>query len=156
MTPKLRPATIFDYPTIIRWVPDLNAARFWGGPKMTYPITVDFLEDQLRPTVDTTFVMIDERYDLLAFGQIQFREPSRFHLARLIVNPDVRGQGYGRTLVELLMAQAADLSDRFFTLNVNRNNEIAQNLYLSLGFQFAPHPLGSTFSETSLFMRKDG
>jgi ribosomal protein S18 acetylase RimI-like enzyme len=58
------------------------------------------------------------------------------HLARLIVDPQQRGKGYGRLLCVRLMetARSRQFVDRF-TLNVCRDNDVALRLYHSLGFQ---------------------
>lgn len=153
MTLKLRAIADADYRVIISWIPDLAASQLWGGPNMVYPLTPKSLKTIMKPNLVRTFVMIDERLALMGVGQIYFKRPSRYHLARIIVNPAARGKGYGRTLVELLMAKSWSVADKYFTLNVNFGNERAQNLYESLGFVTSPPETGS-FSETSHFMKK--
>ena len=73
---------------------------------------------------------------MVAFGQILRKEGNRAHLARLIVAPAVRGQGYGRALCLRLMQRArqdpAPLES--FSLNVYPENAVALTLYRSLGF----------------------
>lgn len=63
-------------------------------------------------------------------------------IARVIVAPDMRGIGLGRTLCQLLLAKAADHPRaEILTLGVYRDNAAAISLYSSLGFVEAPpHP----------------
>ncbi len=154
MTLTLRKAADADYPTIISWVPDLATAQLWGGPMMVYPISVRDLINIIKPEEVDTFVMVDEADSVVGTAQFYFMPPSRFHLARIMVKPDARGKGFGRTLVNLLMAQTWDVADKYFTLNVNFGNDRARALYESLGFAIAEPETGN-FSKTSHFMRKD-
>jgi ribosomal protein S18 acetylase RimI-like enzyme len=142
-----------DFQEIVTWVPDLEASQRWGGPMMVYPLTPEILIGLINPKVVRTFVMVDEADAVMGVGQIYFKEPSRFHLARIMVDPAARGQGHGRKLVEMLMNRSWIVPDRYFTLNVNFKNKRAQNLYESLGFVVSPAEEGS-FSETSYFMKK--
>ena len=153
MTLTLRKAADADYPTIISWVPDLATAQLWGGPMMVYPLTVDELKSIIKPEEVDTFVMVDEADTVVGTAQFYFMEPSRFHLARIMVKPDERGKGYGRKLVNLLIAQTWDVPNKYFTLNVNFGNDRARALYESLGFAIADPETGS-FSKTSHFMKK--
>lgn len=150
---KLRKAADADYPTIISWVPDLAAAQLWGGPMMGFPLSVGKLKSIIQPEKVDTFVMVDEANQVLGMAQFYFSHPNRFHLARIIVKPNERGQGYGRKLVTLLMDQAWSVPGKYFTLNVNHGNERARALYESLGFAIAEPETGS-FNKTSHFMKK--
>ncbi|MEM9777242.1 MAG: GNAT family N-acetyltransferase, partial [Chloroflexota bacterium] len=154
MTLTLRKAADADYPSIISWVPDLATAQLWGGPMMAFPLTVEELKSIIKPDEVHTFVMVHETDIVLGTAQFYFAEPSRFHLARIMVKPDERGKGYGRKLVNLLMGQTWDVPNKYFTLNVNFGNDKARALYESLGFAIAEPEQGS-FSKTAHFMRKN-
>ena len=52
----------------------------------------------------------------------------------LAVNPDCRGQGIGRLLLQHVEQKARDLDCCRLTLEVQQNNTPAQGLYLSFGF----------------------
>ncbi len=56
------------------------------------------------------------------------------HITNIAVDKAVRGTGIGRKLTESLMQYASDLGAAYLTLEVRKSNEIAQNLYKSLGF----------------------
>ena len=150
---KLRSTIDPDYPEIISWLSSLEEAQLWGGPKMIYPLTTESLKEIMRPGLIRTYTLIDEAEAILGIGQVYFARPNRFHLARIMVNPAVRGQGHGRRLVELLMEKSWNIPGKYFTLNVNFGNDRARKLYESMGFKISPAEEGS-FSETSYFMKK--
>ncbi|MBR3107905.1 MAG: ribosomal protein S18-alanine N-acetyltransferase [Clostridia bacterium] len=58
------------------------------------------------------------------------------HITNIAVLQEYRGQGIGRALTEALLKYASNLGVVYATLEVRRSNEIAQNLYKSLGFEY--------------------
>ena len=56
------------------------------------------------------------------------------HITNIAVLKDERGQGIGRRLTEGLMQYLSNLGAAYATLEVRKSNEVAQNLYKSLGF----------------------
>ena len=56
------------------------------------------------------------------------------HVTNIAVLSDERGQGIGRALTAGLMQYLSNLGAAYATLEVRKSNEIAQNLYKSLGF----------------------
>lgn len=56
------------------------------------------------------------------------------HITNIAVLSDHRGQGIGRRLTEGLMQYLSNLGAAYATLEVRKSNEVAQNLYKSLGF----------------------
>ncbi len=85
--------------------------------------------------------LVDGR-GLVAFGQAILKDARRAHLARVIVRPDARSRGWGRTLVEELLARARKSGVSRVTLNVCRDNAAAASLYRSLGFSRVARPEG--------------
>lgn len=57
------------------------------------------------------------------------REEQFYHLSHFLVDEEMRGRGLGRTLLEHLLKVYPDL-----VLAVDKQNEVALNLYRSLGF----------------------
>ena len=57
------------------------------------------------------------------------------HITNIAVLKDFRGQGIGRALTAGLLQYLSNLGAAYATLEVRRSNEVAQNLYESLGFQ---------------------
>lgn len=58
------------------------------------------------------------------------------HVTNVAVMQEYRGRGIGKMLTRALMQYAANLGVTYATLEVRRSNEVAQNLYKSLGFQY--------------------
>ncbi|MBQ7655197.1 MAG: ribosomal protein S18-alanine N-acetyltransferase [Clostridia bacterium] len=58
------------------------------------------------------------------------------HVTNIAVKQPYRGQGIGKALTEALLQYAANLGVVYATLEVRRSNEIAQNLYKALGFEY--------------------
>jgi len=56
------------------------------------------------------------------------------HITNIAVLKDERGQGVGRRLTEGLMQYLSNLGAAYATLEVRKSNQVAQNLYVSLGF----------------------
>ncbi len=56
------------------------------------------------------------------------------HITNIAVLKDERGQGIGRKLTYGLMQYLSNLGAAYATLEVRKSNEVAQNLYKSLGF----------------------
>ena len=56
------------------------------------------------------------------------------HITNIAVLKDERGQGIGRALTHGLMQYLSNLGAAYATLEVRKSNEVAQSLYVSLGF----------------------
>ena len=56
------------------------------------------------------------------------------HLLNVCINPDYQGHGFGRILVEHLLARARNGNVRCVFLEVRRSNKVAITLYDDLGF----------------------
>lgn len=56
------------------------------------------------------------------------------HITNIVVLQAERGKGIGRALTAGLMQYLSNLGAAYATLEVRKSNEVAQNLYKSLGF----------------------
>lgn len=56
------------------------------------------------------------------------------HITNIAVKKEHRGQGIGRALTAGLLQYLSNLGAAYATLEVRRSNEVAQSLYISLGF----------------------
>ena len=130
---KLRQATKSDLETVINWIPDARNCMLWAGPKVIFPIGLEQLCDALEFNRNHTYSLSDEK-NLLGLGQIRIFENKRGHLSRIIVNPESRGKGIGSIFCTELINKAKQLECKTISLNVNKDNEIAQRLYKKLGF----------------------
>lgn len=134
-----RQATIDDLPEIATWIRSRQECEFWAGPYLAYPLDMELLPADLDLFTSDSLVLLQDE-QLLAFGQLQEKDAHNGHLARLIVNPDQRRRGYGRSLVEKLLQHARGKGFRSITLNVDRENHAAQAMYLRLGFRHTRRP----------------
>ena len=130
-----RRATAADAATTLSWSPDAVTLRRWVGPSARWPATAESLWADINTPDFTTFALEDPAHGLVGFGQLKHRDGTIAHLARVIVSPHHRGQGYGRMLCTALMHEAPRLYPIVaYSLYVYRDNAAAMKLYRSLGF----------------------
>lgn len=125
---------------LMNWFPQAENIIVWGGPTFRFPFTrATFLED-IHWGRMASFSLKDRAATLAAFGQLYERD-GRIHLARLVVNPSMRGQGVGKRLISMLMdAGQARFSGSEFSLFVFRENTAAYECYKSMGFIVRKYP----------------
>ena len=136
---RLRPCTSSDVDVLNTWVTDDADLRRFAGPGLSLPLT---LEQLAAPADDTcvVFAVTDDASDL-AIGHAQLRGIDRVRrscrIARLLIDPELRGRGLGGELVRALMAHASSsLGIVEITLNVYIDNIAAVSLYERCGFEF--------------------
>ena len=153
-TCSLETTTDRDIDELMTWFPDADAVDIWGGPKFRYPFTrQSFVEDSGMERM-TSYSLRRTDGRMVAFGQRYVRD-DRAHLARLIANPAMRRQGYGRQLIEKIIA--AVQQDGQYTevsLFVYRQNEPAYRCYRRLGFQVQPYPRGAALRDQCYFLTR--
>lgn len=77
------------------------------------------------------------------FAVVALPEHGPAELRRVVVDPAYRGQGFGRWLVESVLAVVQDTTDLpGIWLDVKKDNRRAQSLYRSLGFTESDAPDG--------------
>lgn len=132
---KLQAAEAIDISTVLSWIADEQSLRMWAGPAVRYPSSIESLWSDVGASEDNAYILVDVERAVIGFGQILLRENNSIHLARLIVNPALRGQGIGRNLCEALMDMGVSKHQpEYLTLNVYESNIAAVGLYKSLGF----------------------
>ena len=128
---NLRAVNDRDLSRVISWISDENECKLWAGPYVSFPLAIDSLKAQISYTPDNTFC-IENKSQVIAFGQLIRKGEHRLHFARIIVHPAARGKGYGRILCRGLIDKAKGQHCRQITLNVYRQNTAALKLYKSL------------------------
>lgn len=82
------------------------------------------------------WVMVDPRDELVAYGELWLdAEEDEVELARLIVAPPLRGQGFGKRLVRVLSGKAAASGLTTTMLRVTPDNAVAIGCYLACGYE---------------------
>ncbi|MBS0662325.1 MAG: GNAT family N-acetyltransferase [Verrucomicrobia bacterium] len=141
-TPFLRRATPSDAAVALSWSPNLDSLKRWAGPSARWPDHATMFWSDLTQGDFVTFALESSADGVVGFGQLKLREPDFAHLARIVVDPRRRGQGYGRMLCSSLMREAPGLFRiAGYSLFVYRDNPVAIALYASLGFSMqGAHP----------------
>jgi len=149
----LRPTSDEDLSILISWIKDKNACKLWAGPQVRFPLSLDGLKKDIEFSEENTFSMINDDGDFLGLGQLIEKEKGRMHLARLIISPNQRGQGYGNLLCRLLIDKGGDRFGKVnFSLNVYSHNKKAVRLYEKLGFTQSLDSNESSEDQTNIHM----
>lgn len=140
---------------IMGWFPDKESVVRWGSPYMKYPLHEETFLKDIHWGELASRITYAEDGRLLGFGQF-FLKLGRCHLARLVINPELRGRGLGEEFVASLMKHASgQLDTEKFSLYVMTENKPAYNSYRSLGFELATYPKGEAQLEDCVFMIAD-
>jgi ribosomal protein S18 acetylase RimI-like enzyme len=140
-----------DLEEVASWIATARECALWAGWRVSFPIDAGFLPLAIGFSATNAFSLIDGG-ELVAFGQLVKKNEGRGHLARLIVNPSVRGRGYGKWLVRALLERARRESFERISLNVDVSNLPAVSLYLKLGFRDATRPPDEPESAETRYM----
>jgi ribosomal protein S18 acetylase RimI-like enzyme len=150
MNATLRSPILADYETIASWVSDAEACLRWAGPQLAFPFFASELPRLLSAVGGQSYCLADETAAPYGFGQHWVIAPGAVHLGRIIVSPELRGNGLGRTLCQQLIAKAIQSTKaNVITLRVFRDNHMAIALYSSLGFGF----IEDESNERTFFMK---
>jgi ribosomal protein S18 acetylase RimI-like enzyme len=147
----LRAATLLHLEEVASWITTRRDCELWAGWRVLFPIDSGSLPVAIEFADTNAFSLIDAD-ELVAFGQLVRKSSTRGHLARLIVNPSVRGRGYGEMLVSALLERAHWESFECVSLNVDDSNLPAVSLYLKLGFVDATRPADEPESPGTRYM----
>ncbi len=128
------PGTPKDINHLIPWIADKTACLMWAGPLVHFPLEISRLLDEIEYSPDNSFCLKHDGI-LKAFGQLLSKQAASLHMARIIVEPGSRGQGYGCKLCKDLIQIARERNVRALTLNVYRDNLAGLGLYVGLGFK---------------------
>tara|TARA_B100000700_G_scaffold174010_1_gene192224 strand:+ start:2718 stop:3167 length:450 start_codon:yes stop_codon:yes gene_type:complete len=130
----LRAISKQEFIAIFSWAQTAQDRLFWLGPHVNADSPIEDvwarLKGEERPSLGFW-----HNNKLVGFAQCYEKHEGARHIACLIVNPECRGQGIGRRLVNALLEYAWQYDDvAYVTLNVLPENTRALNLYRSLGF----------------------
>jgi ribosomal protein S18 acetylase RimI-like enzyme len=123
-----------DGDDVASWPASAAEAAGWAGAAAPWPFTAaDIGRGHEDPDV-RPFVLRDGP-DLVAYGEVWVDEDEReIELARIIVRPDRRGRGVGRTLVRLLLERSGESGLPVAFVRVVSSNDAALACYQSAGF----------------------
>ena len=135
---RLRPYNKNDAKIIMSWIKDETSFYKWtAGVLGEYPISVEQFN-----TVSNlmAFTAIDDNEIAGFFTMRRPRESfEELRFGFVIVNPEKRGQGYGKNMLKLGLKYAKDIyGANKVSLGVFENNESAYYCYKATGFEEVP------------------
>lgn len=134
---SLREVTLADARALYRWRSDPRSRDCFRATTLgSYESHLRFVQRHLASdSRDRWFVIEAEGRPVGSIALYDFAEDSRSaEWGRLVVDPDLRGRGYGRRALELLIDLARKLGLDRLRCEVLVGNTRAEGLYRSLGF----------------------
>jgi ribosomal protein S18 acetylase RimI-like enzyme len=126
---QLRPD---EYRTVCSWA----IAEQWPGLVKGHPLTYDEFPQILGLPGHFSFALSGEASPAIGFGQVWIAPNGTKNLVRILVDPAMRGKGFGRRLCSLLLAEALRMPYvQQVKLRVRRDNLSAVAVYRSIGFR---------------------
>lgn len=126
---EIDPAVAIETKPKARWLKDVAAA--YGGDKADHAKLTAIVERIRQPTGFATLT-IDDKSSAWGLGVV---ERGFVGLFDIVVVPDFRGLGLGRQIVCALTGWASRLGAEQAYLQVREDNEVARDLYRTLGFR---------------------
>ena len=131
MNMTLREFRSEEYSPICSWA----IAELWPGLVKGQLLALHEFPAILTLPGHFSFAMSEEGCAATGFGQIWRSPNGATNLVRILVDPAMRGQGFGKRLCTLLLAEALRMPDvRHVKLRVSRQNLPAIAVYRSIGF----------------------
>ena len=150
---NLKQATDQHFIELMSWFFNQEELSTWSGFNFRFPFDLDSFKQDLKLTSSKSFAFVSNEDELLGFGQYYLRL-GRCHLARLVVNPQRRGQGIATHLIQALsLVGKTDLNVDSCSLFVFENNQSGMKAYAKIGFSVAEYPEEMLF-ENCLYMVK--
>jgi ribosomal protein S18 acetylase RimI-like enzyme len=138
---ELRPFTAADDDSLIAWVPDADALRRFGGPYLRWPLDRSQLEAiRCDPALRAFTLWTGEPPARAGHVELRLMGDDHGRLARVGIDPALRGRGLGRVLVAAALAEARRLGRTSLELGVYADNAVARVLYERFGFVAAGPP----------------
>jgi len=131
-----------DANEIIKWLKDERALRLWSADRYgDYPITAEDINNNYSECImNSNFYPMTLVDGNKIIGHIILRNPDKnkdiIRLGFIIVDPMLRGKGYGKLLIQKAIEYAKkELNATEINLGVFENNTNAYHCYKSAGFK---------------------
>jgi len=139
---ELRKYIKSDADEIIKWIKDERSLRLWSADRYgNYPIATEDINKNYDECIALgNFYPMTLMDGAKIIGHLILRNPDSnkdiVRLGFIIVNPALRGKGYGKTLINEAIKYAKNtLNAKEINLGVFENNESAYHCYKSVGFK---------------------
>ena len=133
-----------DAQIIAGWLRSEEELYKWSADRFNkYPLSGADINENYAPQIETgrfyPLIAVDENENIIGHFIIRYLrddDDSSVRFGFVIVNPDVRGQGYGKELLRLGIEYVKEqLGAARIDLGVFENNENARHCYESVGFK---------------------
>ena len=139
---------------LMTWFTRAEDVNTWGGPSFRYPFSRNSFIEDIHWGRMASFSLHRPAGALAAFGQL-YERFGCVNLARLVVNPAMRGAGVGKKLIEMLMRKGPSLFDSDkFSLFVLRDNIPAFECYKSMGFVVTEYPDQMPYADVCYYLTR--
>lgn len=143
---RIRPYKSIDATSIQTWISDTKEHALWCANIMEYPITQERLDamqteynSKNEGCMFTALNAVGNPIGFFAVMKVHY-ELNGAHLGFIIIDPALRGQGYGQELVHMAVRYCFYmLSTTSVTLKVYDINETAHRCYKAVGFIDVTH-----------------
>lgn len=139
---RIRPFKKKELKYLISWFNDEEAFAKWSAGIFSYPLSMETLLEYYSnfEEDENAFIMAALNEDGNLAGHFIMRNAdycnNSVHLGLIVVNPAVRGKGYGREMLSLALKYAAEiLNVSKVTLKVFDSNPSAHECYKSVGLK---------------------
>lgn len=143
-----------DIDELMSWFANSDDTDIWAGPRFRFPFTRSTFRKDCQWDRMPGFRLNSPEGQFAAFGQM-YRRYGRINLARLVVNPAIRGQGVGKRLVGMLIEVGPTLFEGDeFSLFAYRHNAAALGCYRSMGFVVREYPQGARMADACYYLTR--
>jgi ribosomal protein S18 acetylase RimI-like enzyme len=141
-----------DLEVLMSWFREAGEVNAWAGPRFRFPFTGYTFRKDCHWGRMPSFRLNSPAGEFAAFGQMYLRY-GRINLARLVVNPGMRGRGVGKRLVGLLIETGGKLfaADEY-SLFSYRDNAAALGCYQSMGFVIHEYPEDAPLADDCYYL----
>ena len=132
-----------DAPIIAEWLRSEEELYKWSADRFNkYPLTGEDINENYAPQIESgrfyPLTAVDENETIVGHFIIRYPrddDDSSVRFGFVIVNPAIRGKGYGKELLQLGIGYVKEhLSAKRIDLGVFENNESARYCYEAVGF----------------------
>ena len=130
-----------DFEVIRTWDNDERTHAMWSANLIGYPLQKDSFEQKLKEIRlkfgDKPYVAVTDDGSVVGFFCFSVNPASNEGMLKfVIVDPNLRGQGYGKEMLSLAVKNAFENTNASaVALAVFEENKRAKNCYLSVGFR---------------------
>ena len=154
---RLRAYEREDSPIIAKWVRTENELYQWSADRYGFfPLKPYSIDENYAPAIPTgrfiPLTMVDDGNNVTGHLIVRYpdeNDDSSVRLGFVIVDPELRGKGYGKELIELAVGYVKEnLTAKRIDLGVFVNNPKAAGCYKSAGFkEYGSHVIETPFGE---------